>query len=531
MALPQSHTDVLDVLVVGGGPVGLVAGAELARRGVRVRVIDKLAQPTDQSRAIALHARSLDMFDRMGIVDELVSTGVRATAMQLYAGHNKLFRVPLGDVDSAFPFTLNTPQTETERVLGEHLESLGVTVDRGVELVALSQDSQAVHLTLRREDGSTEPVSASWVIGADGGHSTVRKMVGAKLAGSFVGEGFLLGDVDCEHSLDMDSMHTFLSPDGPVVVLPMRDGRMRFLAQVHETPGTPSDMQGHMNPTQDELQAIIDRRIGGIRLVHSHWLTYFEIHHARVSAYRWGRVLLAGDAAHIHSPAAGQGMNTGMQDAFNLAWKLAAVVNGEAGDALLDSYQAERLPVADQVITYTDRLTKAGTLSGAPRRIRDVVIRMLSHVPAARRVMADNVEEVNVNYRNSPIAVGSRIRRAKVAAGEHVPHLADPELQKQLRAACENTGHVIVTVAVGKVAPAAGGPGQTQVLVTACETAPAAPVAGYDAVIADPKDFVAQRFGLNNGGRVVIRPDGYIGAIAALDDTTTVADYFAAVRS
>jgi 2-polyprenyl-6-methoxyphenol hydroxylase-like FAD-dependent oxidoreductase len=525
----MNPTQSPQVLVVGGGPVGLVAGAELARHGVRVRVIDKLAQPTNQSRAIAVHARSLDMFDRMGIVDELLSTGIRATAMQLYAGHGKLFRVPLGGVDSAFPFTLTTAQTETERVLAEHAESLGVTVDRGVELVALSQDSQGAQVTLRRADGSTEQVSASYVIGADGGHSNVRKMVGTKLAGSFVGERFLLGDVDCEHFLDLDSMHTFFSPDGPVVVLPMRDGRMRFLAEVHDAPGTPINM----HPTQDELQAVIDRRIGGIRIVHSHWLTSFEIHHARVPALRWGRVFLAGDAAHIHSPAGGQGMNTGMQDAFNLAWKLAAVVNahvsGQAGDTLLDSYEAERLPVADQVIKFTDRLTRAGTLSGLPRRIRDAVIRALSHVPPAGRFMAENAEEVNINYRKSPIAVGSRLRHAKIAAGEHVPHMTDPELQKQLGAArgADNPGHVVLTIAAGRVAPAAGGPGETQVLVTTDEI----PVAGYDAVVADPKGIVAQRFGLKNGGRVVIRPDGYIGAVAALDDTTTVAGYFAKVRS
>jgi 2-polyprenyl-6-methoxyphenol hydroxylase-like FAD-dependent oxidoreductase len=526
MPLTPTPTD-LDVLVVGGGPAGLVAGAELARRGVRVRVIDKLAQPTDQSRAIAVHARSLDMFDRMGIVDELLSTGIKATAMQLYAGHSKLFRVPLGDVDSAFPFTLTTAQTETERVLGEHLESLGVTVDRGVELVALGQDDRAAHLTLRRDDGSTEQISASWVIGADGGHSNVRKMVGTKLAGSFVGERFLLADVDADHSLDLDAMHTFFSPDGPVVVLPMAGGRMRFLAEVHDAPGTPSDIERHMNPTRDELQAVLDRRIGGIRVVRSHWLTSFEIHHARVPAYRWGRVFLAGDAAHIHSPAGGQGMNTGMQDAFNLAWKLAAVVNGRAGDTLLDSYEAERIPVADQVITFTDRLTKAGTLSGVPRQIRDMVVRMISRFPAARRYMAETAEEVNINYRNSPITVGRRPRHAQVAAGDHVPHIIDPELQKHLRAACDTTGHTVLTVAAGQVAPAAGGPGQNQVLVAASET----PVAGYDAVIADPKGIVAQRFGLKSAGRVVIRPDGYIGAVAPLDDTTTIADYFAKIRS
>ena len=520
----MSRNQIPDVLVVGAGPVGLVAACELARRGISVRVIDKLAQPTDQSRAIAVHARSLDMFDRMGIVDELLSTGIKARAMQLYAGQRKLFRVPLSDVDSAFPFTLTTAQTETERVLGEHLESLGVTVERGVELAALTQDNDEAHVTLRHGDGSTELVTVPWVIGADGAHSSVRKMVGTKLAGSFVGERFLLGDVDAEHSLDVDSMHTFFAPDGPVIVLPMAGGRMRFLAEVHDAPGTPINM----NPTQDELQAILDHRIGGIRVVHSHWLTSFEIHHARVPAYRWGRVFLTGDAAHIHSPAGGQGMNTGMQDAFNLAWKLAAVIGGQAGQTLLDSYEAERIPVADGVIAFTDRLTRAGTLSGVPRRIRDLVIRLLSQIPAARRFMAETAEEVNIAYRTSPIAVGRRPRHAKVAAGEHVPHLTDEALQKQLRAACgpDNTGHVVLTVASGQPVPAASD-GQIQVLVTAHD----ADVAGYDTIIADPKGLVAQRFGLKNGGHLVIRPDGYIGAVASLDDTTTVADYFATVRS
>ena len=509
-----------EVLVVGAGPVGLVAAAELARRGVHVRVIDKLPQPTDQSRAIAIHPRSLEMFDRMGIVDELVSTGIKALAMQLHAGHTKLFRVPLGEVDSAFPFTLTTAQTETERVLNDHLESLGVAVDRGVELIALGQDDEGVHVTLRRADDSTEQVSTAWVIGADGGHSAVRKMVGTKLAGSFVGERFLLADVDAEHQLDLDSMHTFFAPDGPVIVLPMADGRMRFLAEVH-------DAQLNISPSQDELQAILDRRIGGIRVLRSHWLTGFEIHHARVPAYRWGRVFLAGDAAHIHSPAGGQGMNTGMQDAFNLAWKLAAVidrsVSGQAGDTLLDSYEAERVPIADGVIAFTDRLTRAGTLSGLPRRIRDVVLRMVSRVPAARRLMAETATEVNVSYKNSPIAVDRRPHGAKVSAGEHLPHIDDAEVQKQLDTVLgPATRHVVLTVAAAHVAPA-GERGDSQVLVTIDDT----PMGGYDVVIADPKGVVAQRLGLTDGGRVVIRPDSYIGAIAALDDTTAIADYFA----
>jgi 2-polyprenyl-6-methoxyphenol hydroxylase-like FAD-dependent oxidoreductase len=419
---------------------------------------------------------------------------------------------------------LSTAQTETERVLAERLQSLGVTVERGVELVALTQRDDRVRLTLRHEDGTTERVDILYVIGADGGHSTVRKLVGTRLAGSFVGARFLLADVDAEHRLNLDSMHTFFSSDGPVVVLPMADGRMRFLAEVHDAPGHPIKT----NPTQDELQAVLDQRIGGIRVLRSHWLTGFEIHHARVPAYRWGRVILAGDAAHIHSPAGGQGMNTGMQDAFNLAWKLSAVVNGEAGDTLLDSYEAERMPVADSVVAFTNRLTKAGTLSGLPQRIRDVAVRAVSHMPAARRLIADTVEEVNISYRNSPIVTSGRVRRAKVTAGEHFPHISDAAVQKQLNAACGAHGldHLVFTIAADHPAPLSGGHNVAQVLITADD----AMIAGYDTVITDPDGVVAHRLGVHNGGRVVVRPDGYIGAVASLDDTATLAAYFDTVR-
>ena len=508
-----------EVLVIGAGPVGLVAACELARRSVSVRLIDKLTRPTDQSRAIAVHARSLDMFHRMGIADELVTTGIRATAMQLYSGHSKLFRVPLGDIDSTFPFTLNTAQTETERVLNKHLQSFGVIVERGVELVDLAQDRESVHLTLRHLDGNTEEFSTSWVIGTDGAHSTVRRLVGTKLEGCFEGERVLLGDVDVEHSLDPNAMHTFFSPGGPIVVLPMRDGRMRVLAELHDPPGTPVNP----NPTQDALQEVVDRRIGGIRVLRSHWLTSFEIRHAMVPSYRFGRVFLAGDAAHIHSPAGGQGMNTGLQDAYNLAWKLAAVAHGAAGHTLLDSYQAERLPVAKSVITFTDRLTKVGTLSGTPSRIRNGLLRMLSNVPAARRFMADTAAEVTVAYPKSPISVGRRLKHAKVAAGDHLPHVSDEAARKQL--GTDNTGHTVVTCA-GEHITEAGSDGHRQVLVTTDD----APVAGYDTVVADTDRVVAQRLGLERGGRIVIRPDGYIGAVACLHDTSAIADYFAAVK-
>ncbi len=508
-----------DVLVVGAGPVGLVAAAELARHGVAVRIVDKLPQPTKESRAIAVHARSLEMLARMGAVEELIATGVKAGAMELYSGHDKLFRVPLDGLDTAYPFSLNTPQTETERVLTRHLNSLGVTVERGVELTQLTQHGEAVQATIRHTSGTVEDIEVPWVIGADGARGPVRHLVGAKLAGSFVGERFLLGDVDAEHNLDTDAMFTFFSPGGPVLAMPLRNGRARVMAQVHDAPGTPLNL----HPTLEQLQEILDERVGGIKLLKGHWLTSFELHHAQVPQYRWGRVFLVGDSAHIHSPAGGQGMNTGMQDAFNLAWKLADVIDGRAGDALLDSYQAERYPVAQSMIKFTERLSKAGTLTGAPQRIRNALLRALSHIGAVGHLMASTTAELTIRYPDSPIVTGKAPRGAKVAAGDHFPFLNDEYMEKHV-AGGWGVGHTTLTVAAGHATPAAGQAGR-QVLVTDTDAA----VAGYDVVIADPQRVLARRLGLHNGGRVVVRPDTYIGAVASLDDPATVADYFATI--
>jgi len=291
------------------------------------------------------------------------------------------------------------------------------------------------------------------------------------------------------------------------------------MPQIHDEPGTPLNL----HPTLDRLQQILDERVGGIRLTKAHWLTAFELHHAQVNRYRWDRVFLLGDTAHIHSPAGGQGMNTGMQDAFNLSWKLAAVVNGSAAPALLDSYHAERHPVADSMITFTRRLSRVGTLTGVPERIRNGTLKLLSHVRPIPRLMARTTAGVAINYRHSPIVVSRAPRGAKIVAGDHFPNVANRDLQKRITE-CWGAEHTTVTVTVGRPAPAPG-PGGQQVLV--CDND--IPVNGYDVVIADPQRILGRRLGLMSGGRVVVRPDGYVGAISGHRDGRNVADYFTAL--
>ena len=216
-----------------------------------------------------------------------------------------------------------------------------------------------------------------------------------------------------------------------------------------------------------------------------------------------------------------------MQDAFNLGWKLAMAIRGDGGEGLLDSYQAERHPVAKGVIGFTGLLTNIGTLRGAAQAARNAVVRVIGNIPAIQHKMANTLEEITVSYQDSPAVLGGPLPHAKVRAGQHLPHVADADLQKELSRLChvDNSGHTVLTVAAGQPAPAAGPVGQVQVLITSDD----APVGGYDAVVADPKGLVAQRLGLHSGGRVVVRPDGYIGAMAALDDAKTIADYFAKI--
>ncbi|MEY9872572.1 2-polyprenyl-6-methoxyphenol hydroxylase-like FAD-dependent oxidoreductase [Streptacidiphilus sp. MAP12-33] len=501
------------IIVVGAGPVGLTVALELARRDVPVRIVDRLEAPTTESRAILVHSRSLEMLDRIGLVDEVIASGVRTDAMELHANGGKLARIELGVVDSPYPYSVTTAQTETERILTAALATHGVTVDRGVTLTALTQDDSGVRATVRHADGHEEELTGSWLVGADGGHSEVRHQIGAALAGSFKGERFLMGDVNATHDLDPHTMYTFFSPhDGPLLVFPMRGDRVRLIAQVATTADGPA--------TVEWLQRVVDERSDQpIAIRDTRWLTTFDIHHAQVPQYRAGRVFLAGDAAHIHSPAGGQGMNTGIQDAFNLGWKLALAATGEAGPALLDSYHAERHPVGAKVIEFTTQLTRVGTVANPiVQKLRNTVAHAATALAPVQQAMADKVEETALAYRGSPVVIPAP-GRAQLTGGDHLPD-AGPALRAAL---AREDGHVLLTVAApGGPLPTAAKSGARQILLS---LAPEATAPGFDASVPDPDGHAAARFGLPRGGRVMVRPDGYVALVTSLDDEAPLRAY------
>jgi 2-polyprenyl-6-methoxyphenol hydroxylase-like FAD-dependent oxidoreductase len=507
------------VLVVGAGPVGLVLACELARRDVPLRVIDKLPEPTDESRAIVIHARSLEMMERVGVADALIASGVRTNAFEFLDGSETLGRVELGTVDSPYPFTISTAQTETERVLTERLEELGTTVERGVELVGLVQDDDQVRSTVRDADGREEVVVSSWVGGADGSHSTVRDQVGTKLEGSFKGERFLLGDVEADCELDSDVIHAFFTTtEPPLLVFPMLGRRLRLIAQL-------TDERGEAEPTLELLQQVADQRAPGIALRSAHWLTVFEIHHGQVPAYRHGRAFLAGDAAHIHSPAGGQGMNTGMQDAFNLGWKLALVSSGKAPSGLLDSYHAERYSVATRVIEMSTKMTVLGTFdSNLSRRLRNYGMHVAIGLSPISHRLADEMEEVDIGYRTSPIVAGEQGHRHSVHPGDAAPDVPGLGLHRTLAAGTDHTALYIAPG--GRAAPVQSNEVARHVLVS--DGAPNG--SGFDEVLSDPDGLVAARYGVGGEGALfLIRPDGYVALRAKLGDESALADYGARV--
>jgi 2-polyprenyl-6-methoxyphenol hydroxylase-like FAD-dependent oxidoreductase len=407
-----------DVLIAGAGPVGLAMAAELVRYGVSVRIIDKNAGRSETSKALVLWSRTLELFDRTGCAPALVQAGVKVTGLSIATEAREVARVTLDGVASPHPYALMLPQSETERLLEEHLNANGVQVERQVELTAFNQTEQGVTATLRHADGSNETLSASWLAGCDGAHSTVRHTLGMAFAGDTLISDWVLADVHMTGVPQPPEVRVFWNSRGVLVLFPIVGNRYRMIADLGE-----AKSETHRpDPSLQEVQTLLDQRgPGGIQASNPVWLSAFRINERKVVDYRDGRVFLAGDAAHVHSPAGGQGMNTGMQDACNLAWKLALVRHGVCRpDPLLESYSVERSAVGEQVLTAAGRMTALAVIKNPVlQAVRNHVAAFVFGLSTVRRAMADGMTELSIAYPKSPLTHSGGHRHP--APGERAP--------------------------------------------------------------------------------------------------------------
>jgi 2-polyprenyl-6-methoxyphenol hydroxylase-like FAD-dependent oxidoreductase len=369
------HTET-DVLIVGAGPTGLTLAAALAAKGVRTTLIDRQAAGANTSRAAVVHARTLEVLEPLGVAQTLVSRGIPAQRFTIRDRDRVLVPIGFEDLPTPYPYTLMISQADTESVLLQRLTRLGGRVQRPRTLVGLTQD--ATKATALLDDGSR--VSARYVVGADGMHSAVREQAGIPFSGGNYAESFSLADVRLTGAVPRDEVILYFSPAGMVVVAPLPGGVHRIVATVNQAPE---------HPDVAFVQALLDTR-GPERekaVVHEVlWGSRFRVQHRIADAYRAGRVVLAGDAAHVHSPAGGLGMNAGILDAMSLADALEAALAGHTG--ALDAYGAQRRPVAQQIVALADRLTRMATIRPGLRSLRNLLLSTVSRLPAVRRQLA-----------------------------------------------------------------------------------------------------------------------------------------------
>ena len=488
-----------EILVVGAGPVGLTLALALRRQGVGVRIVDKSAARTDKSKAVVIWPRTLELLDIQGCAQTFVDAGLRVRGARILGEGRELVHAHFDLARSAFPFALLIPQSETERLLEQALAAVGVQVERQVELLAFADDGPRVSATLRHGDGREERTAAAWLAACDGAHSTVRHALGLAFDGDTLDSGWLLADVQIDGKLPNDVMTIGWQPEGVMAYFPMGGRRFRVIAEA----GSASDAS---EPTLAQVQSLIDGRgPQGLRAHDPVWLSHFRINERKITDYRHGRIFLAGDAAHVHSPAGGQGMNTGMQDVFNLAWKLALVQNGQAAPSLLDSYSPERSAIGDQVLRSTGRMTRIALLHNPLlRELRDFAAGTLSRLPAIQQRLVDQLTELNLHYAASPLSATPHGASARPAAGARVPdvalHAADGSATRLHTLLGDGR---FVLLSVGAASP--GVPPELQGLVTTVTTASAR---GY---------AVAYHY--------LVRPDGYLALSARGDDAPAVIDW------
>ncbi len=406
MADGSTMTDP-QVLVVGAGPTGLALALWLTRLGVRVRVIDKAAKPGTTSRALAVHARTLEFYRQVGLAEQVVKSGLQMAAVNLWTRGRKAGRVAIGEIGkgiSPFPFVLIYPQDQHERLLIQRLAEAGVEVERPVELVGLDQTADKVVARLNA-GGREQSCEVAYVAGCDGAHSAARQALGVSFAGGTYDHLFYVADVRAQGPVMDRELHIALDQTDFLGVFPLKAaGAARLIGMVRE-----SDAPDQLS--WDDVSDEVIRRMG-IEVQRVNWFSTYRVHHRVAERFRNGRAFLLGDAAHVHSPVGGQGMNTGIGDAVNLAWKLAAALQGRADPRILDTYEPERIAFARRLVATTDRVFTLVTRPGGLTRkaglgLVSSLFPALTRGEAARRLLFKTVSQTLVSYPKSPLSRGA----------------------------------------------------------------------------------------------------------------------------
>ena len=389
-----------DVLIVGAGPVGLFLANECARRALKWRLVETRATQSQHSKALAIFPRTLEIFDMAGVVAPFLEAANRVISVAVITHGHTLARVSFTPKETPYSFVAMVPQDVTERLLVEQLQHKGGAVEYETTFVGAVQQDDHVSVTLDQKGRPVE-LTATFVVGCDGAHSAVRHLLNLPFEGAQYNDLFLLADIESNEALPVDQLQLCPSELGPVAIFPMSATRRRIVATIQQADGD--------TPSLDLVQKILaERAPEGIEARALHWSSYFRVHHRQVAHLRVGQMFVAGDAAHIHSPFGGQGMNTGLQDVWNLAWKLDLAVRGRGNELLLESYSAERRPVIKGVIETTDFLTKAmGTGNKFAQTLRDTVIPVVSRTAAFQHAFVQRLSGLGIAYHHSPVIEGA----------------------------------------------------------------------------------------------------------------------------
>jgi len=429
-------SDSRGVLIVGAGPTGLLLACQLALRSVPFRIIDKADDHTTQSRALVVQARSLEIFEQMGIAQEAIERGERARAVGLIVNGRRVFELPVGTVGerlTAYPFLLMLEQSNTEAMLAALLDRLGHAVERKTELLGLADGTDGVTATVRHGNGSEEVIKADWLVGADGAHSIVRQSLGIPFSGKTYEQSLFVLDCEVLPRLPRDVMYVVMSDQAFTGFFPLTNGRSRVLGTV------PPGLENRETMTFNDVAIGFEQRVRmPVRLQNPAWISLYRSHHRVVSTFRSGYCFLAGDAAHIHSPVGAQGMNTGLQDACNLAWKLALVMQGRAEISLLDTYHEERIGIARRLVETTDRAfnyvnSQHPVLKAARLNVMPLILPFVAPLVLRQRFLQETVfrtiSQIGISYRDSVLsqeAPDARFPRPAPRPGDRVPYVPPP---------------------------------------------------------------------------------------------------------